>query len=71
MKSHDIVKAMRPELQRISERWGAKIKLAEVPSGPPVLQTLVAEIFRNVRSIRRITPYKTFDQMARSPCLER
>ncbi len=44
-QSHDIAKRLRPELKKISDRYGARIKLAEIPPGPPVLSTLVAEIY--------------------------
>ncbi|NBB86406.1 MAG: AcrB/AcrD/AcrF family protein, partial [Bacteroidetes bacterium] len=44
-QSHPIAKAMRPALQAIGARHGATIKVAEVPPGPPVLATLVAEIY--------------------------
>jgi multidrug efflux pump subunit AcrB len=44
-QSHAIAKAVRLELQPIAQRHGAKIKVAEVPPGPPVLQTLVAEVY--------------------------
>jgi len=44
-QSHEIAKAVREDLQPIAEKWGARIKVAEVPPGPPVLQTLVAEIY--------------------------
>lgn len=43
--SHDVAIRVRPLLQKIAEKHGAKIKVAEVPPGPPVLQTLVAEIY--------------------------
>ena len=44
-QSHDVAKVVRPHLAEIAERWGARIEVAEVPPGPPVLQTLVAEIY--------------------------
>ena len=44
-QSHDIAKRVRPEIQRIAEQFNARVKVAEVPPGPPVLQTLVAEIY--------------------------
>ncbi len=44
-QSHDIAKRLRPELKRIADRHGARIKMAELPPGPPVLSTLVAEIY--------------------------
>jgi len=43
--SHDIAKRLRPMLKRIGDRYGARIKVAEVPPGPPVLSTLVAEVY--------------------------
>jgi len=44
-KSHDIALAVRPELARIARRHGAKVKVVELPPGPPVLAPLVAEIY--------------------------
>jgi len=44
-QSHDIAKRVRPALQAIAARHGAQVKVAEVPPGPPVLATLVAEIY--------------------------
>ncbi|MBC2716375.1 MAG: efflux RND transporter permease subunit [Desulfobacteraceae bacterium] len=44
-QSHDIAKRVRERLKRIGDQYGARIKVAEVPPGPPVLSTLVAEIY--------------------------
>ena len=44
-KSHDIAKRLRPELRKIADRYHARLKVAEIPPGPPVLSTLVAEIY--------------------------
>lgn len=44
-QSHPIAKALRPALEEAARRHGARIKVAEIPPGPPVLQTLVAEIY--------------------------
>lgn len=44
-QSHEIAKAMRPKLKEIADRYGARIQVAEIPPGPPVLQTLVTEIY--------------------------
>ncbi|MBI2431913.1 MAG: efflux RND transporter permease subunit, partial [Candidatus Hydrogenedentes bacterium] len=44
-QSHEIAKRVRPPIQEIARRYGARVKVAEVPPGPPVLQTLVAEIY--------------------------
>ncbi|MGC4068842.1 MAG: efflux RND transporter permease subunit [Polyangiaceae bacterium] len=44
-QSHDIAKRVRNELRPIADCFGARIKVAEVPPGPPVLGTMVAEIY--------------------------
>ena len=44
-QSHDIAKRVRPRVTEIAARFGARVAVAEVPPGPPVLQTLVAEIY--------------------------
>ena len=44
-QSHAIAKRLRPPLKAIGDRYGARIKVAEIPPGPPVLSTLVAEIY--------------------------
>jgi multidrug efflux pump subunit AcrB len=44
-QSHEIARRLRPELVKIGEPFGARIKVSEVPPGPPVLQTLVAEVY--------------------------
>jgi multidrug efflux pump subunit AcrB len=45
LQSHDIAKRVRQQLIPVAARFGARIKVAEVPPGPPVLETLVAEIY--------------------------
>ena len=44
-QSHEIARSLRPALDKIAAPFGARIKVAEVPPGPPVLQTLVAEVY--------------------------
>jgi len=44
-KSHDIARAVRPALAAIGQRYGASVKVVEVPPGPPVMSPLVAEIY--------------------------
>ncbi|MBI3650913.1 MAG: efflux RND transporter permease subunit [Acidobacteria bacterium] len=44
-QSHDIAKRVRPLLQPIAAKYQARVKVSEVPPGPPVLQTLVAEVY--------------------------
>src|SRR5260370_26433169 len=45
VQSHDLAKQMRGPIQEIGIRWNARVKIAEVPPGPPVLSTLVAEVY--------------------------
>ncbi|TAM89746.1 MAG: efflux RND transporter permease subunit [Candidimonas sp.] len=44
-QSHAIARAVRPMLARIGARYGASVKVVEVPPGPPVLAPIVAEIY--------------------------
>jgi multidrug efflux pump subunit AcrB len=44
-QSHDLAKRLRPALKEIGDRYAARLKVAEIPPGPPVLSTLVAEIY--------------------------
>jgi multidrug efflux pump subunit AcrB len=44
-QSHGIAKRVRPELKRIADEYQARVKVVEVPPGPPVLATLVAEVY--------------------------
>lgn len=44
-QSHAIAQRLRPELQKIAARRGAKLKLVEVPPGPPVMSPIVAEVY--------------------------
>jgi multidrug efflux pump subunit AcrB len=44
-QSHDIAKRVRPAIQQIAAKYMARVKVSETPPGPPVLQTLVAEVY--------------------------
>lgn len=44
-QSHDIAKLLRPEIQKIASKFNANVKMVEVPPGPPVLSTIVAEVY--------------------------
>ncbi|MGC5324659.1 efflux RND transporter permease subunit [Brevibacillus sp. SYSU BS000544] len=46
-QSHDIAKRIRPEIQKIASAYQANVKVVEVPPGPPVLSTIVLEIYGN------------------------
>ncbi|CAK0767430.1 Efflux RND transporter permease subunit [Gammaproteobacteria bacterium] len=58
-QSHDVAKRVRDKIQPIVNRYRARVKVAEVPPGPPVLQTLVAEIYgpnydQQIENARRV-----------------
>ncbi|MDF5724479.1 MAG: efflux RND transporter permease subunit [Rhizonema sp. PD37] len=66
-QSHEIAKAIRPNLQKIADQYSARIQIAEIPPGPPVQQTLVTEIYgsdyrrqidlaQQIRQLYRKTP---------------
>jgi multidrug efflux pump subunit AcrB len=47
-QSHALVLRLRNELQAVAGKYRARIKVVEVPPGPPVLSTLVAEVYPRV-----------------------
>ena len=51
-QSHAIAVAVRPGIDSIARRYGASAKIAEIPPGPPVLATLVAEIYGPTDALR-------------------
>jgi len=44
-KSHTVAASARPYIQAIGEKHGARVKIVEVPPGPPVMSPLVAEVY--------------------------
>ncbi len=66
-QSHQIALAIRGPIDKIAKPWHANVKIVEVPPGPPVLSTLVAEVYgpsypqqialaRQIKNIFRETP---------------
>jgi multidrug efflux pump subunit AcrB len=66
-QSHVIARRVRELLQPVASQYGIRMKVAEVPPGPPVLQTLVAEVYgpdydrqielaRELRRMLELTP---------------
>ena len=45
IQSHELVKQLRPAVQAIGRKYNANVKMVEIPPGPPVLSTMVAEIY--------------------------
>jgi multidrug efflux pump subunit AcrB len=52
-QSHDIAVKARPIVTAIAKKYGAAVAVAEVPPGPPVLQTIVAEVYGPAEESRR------------------
>ncbi len=69
-QSHALVLRIRPDIQKIGDKYGANVKIVEVPPGPPVFSTIVAEVYgppeasyqelisesRKVRRVMEATP---------------
>jgi multidrug efflux pump subunit AcrB len=51
-QSHDIAKRVRPALVEIATKRGASVKVVEIPPGPPVMDTMVAEIYGPTQDAR-------------------
>jgi multidrug efflux pump subunit AcrB len=51
-QSHAIAKRIRPPIQDIASRYGIVAKVLEIPPGPPVLSTLVAEAYGPTQEAR-------------------
>jgi multidrug efflux pump subunit AcrB len=51
-QSHDVAKRIRPLVKEVADRYGARVKVAEIPPGPPVLSTLVAEVYGPTDGVR-------------------
>ncbi len=58
-QSHALILRLRDDLQKVAGPFGAKIKLVEVPPGPPVIATVTAEIYGDLQ-----TPYATLQKGA-------
>ena len=66
-QSHDIAKRVRPRIAAIAARFNARVAVAEVPPGPPVLQTLVAEIYGPDDAARLALAAKVGDIFRQTP----
>ena len=63
--SHEIAESARHLLTPIAKEMGARIQIVEMPPGPPVLQTVVAEVYGPTAEVRRQTALdmtKMFEQ---------
>jgi multidrug efflux pump subunit AcrB len=66
-KSHEIAAGVRPALEEIARRWDAKVKVVEVPPGPPVLAPIVAEVYGPGEAGRIRVAKKVREALAATP----
>jgi multidrug efflux pump subunit AcrB len=66
-QSHDIARRVRPRVAEIAAKFGARVAVAEVPPGPPVLQTLVAEIYGPTEENRLALAQKVINVFTNTP----
>ncbi|MBT9506363.1 efflux RND transporter permease subunit [Rhodoferax sp.] len=66
-KSHVIAQRLRPELEKIGLRHNARIKVVEVPPGPPVMSPLVAEVYGPDEAGRQETALRIAKAFATTP----
>ena len=65
-KSHDIAAAVRPALEKVGARWNARVKVVEVPPGPPVLAPIVAEVYGPDEAGRIRTAKRVREELAKT-----
>lgn len=65
--SHAIALRVRPAIQTIAQRFNARVTVAEMPPGTPVLQTLVAEVYGPQHEQQIATAERVRDVFATTP----
>jgi len=65
--SHEIAGRVRENIAPLAKKLGARIKVVEVPPGPPVLQTLVAEIYGPTHESRLAVARQVKDVFTQTP----
>jgi multidrug efflux pump subunit AcrB len=66
-QSHDIAKRVRLAIDPIGSKYGAKLKVAEIPPGPPVMATLVAEVYGPTYRGQTAVARKILDDFRNTP----
>ena len=66
-QSHAIALEARSLVETIARRYGAAAKVAEIPPGPPVMSTLVAEVYSPHDSLRQETARRVKNVLATTP----
>lgn len=64
-QSHEIAESLRPDIQSIARKHHAYAQVAEIPPGPPVLSTLVLEIY-GPSQVERSKLARSVEEMLRS-----
>jgi multidrug efflux pump subunit AcrB len=65
-QSHEIARRVRPALEVIAASVHARVKVVEVPPGPPVLSTLVAEVYGPDLAGQRRFAHQVWDVLAKT-----
>ncbi len=65
--SHQIAISVREPIEKIAKVWGAKVKVVEVPPGPPVMSPIVAEIYGPDYQGARKVATKVHEQFGATP----
>ena len=66
-QSHEIAIAARKIVAPIAAKYGARAKVAEIPPGPPVMSTLVAEVYADKDSVRQSTALSVREVLETTP----
>lgn len=51
--SHEIIESLRADIRKFGDRYGVVTKVLEIPPGPPVMATMVAEVYGPSASVRK------------------
>lgn len=65
--SHEIIESLRPAIGEFSKKHQAISKILEIPPGPPVLATMVAEVYGPDRETRRKVTEEILEVFKKEP----
>jgi multidrug efflux pump subunit AcrB len=67
VQSHEIAKRLRPSISGVAAKYNGRVAVAEVPPGPPVLQTLVTEVYGPTEEDRIRLAHRIIDIYKQTP----
>ena len=67
IQSHEIAKRLRPVIAAVASKYEGRVAVAEVPPGPPVLQTLVTEVYGPTEEDRVLLARRIIDIYRKTP----